>query len=640
MPAPLNTSTAKPALFLLAALLGASMSLQAADWQYVTVPGDTLIGIGQQYLKNPKDWPKVQSENKVEIPKKMPANFRLRIPVHLLKVTPAPVDVTAVSGNVRVKGAEKDAEKGTPSRFQPLKAGSQLNGGETVVTGPGSSASYRFADGTTLTQQAASRLGFGRLAAYGKTGMISTELSLEAGRLEAQAAKQQFPAGGFKVRTPVAVAGLRGTAFRINVAEDGSRMSNEVTEGIVAVAGKGKAVDVQAGFGTLTEKGKAPITPRELLPAPSVSAMPALFQTWPLRFDKPKQAGAVAWRARIAPEGGFQSVLLDQIFTGQTAQWDSTLPDGTYYLRARAIDADGLEGLESTHAFTVDVHPLPPQAVAPALGERLYQAEARLTWSTVPDAQGYLLQLAPTPDFQQGVIERRLGPVVQHSETLTEGEWHWRLASLDEQGQPHLFGPHRAFVVKPLPAAPGGGQSQVDEGKAHFSWQPVKGADRYGLEISQNQKLVASKTAATATISAELEPGKYHWRVQGQEADGQGGGWSQPGVVILPPPAPTNVKVERQTTPTKLSWQGQGERYRVEVVAKTAGSETMFAKPAVSVETSALSIELKDLPAGDYRGRVIALGTEGAASAPSPGVDFQIARPTPWWLMLCLLPAL
>ena len=341
-----------------------SHASDASDWQYVTVPGDTLIGIGQRYLRNPADWPKIQSENRVDVPKRMPANFRLRIPVRLLKVTPAPVTVTSVNGNVRVKGAD--------GRFQPLQANARLIGGETVITGPRSSAAFRFADGTSLTQQASSRLGFGRLAAYGNTGMIATELSLEAGRLEASAAKQLAPAGGFSVRTPVAVAGLRGTGFRLNVAEDGQRMTNEVMEGSVAVSARGRAVAVNAGYGTFTEAGKAPVQPRALLAPPDLSAMPSTIQRQPLQFTKPPQAGAVAWRARVVGDESHGSVLLDDVFTGPTAQWNDNLPDGTYYLLARAIDEAGLEGMESVHAFVLDVHPMPPVPIAPALGERLY----------------------------------------------------------------------------------------------------------------------------------------------------------------------------------------------------------------------------------------------------------------------------
>lgn len=615
----------------IAALLCLALPALAADWQYLTVPGDTLIGIGKRYLKNPGDWPKVQSENKVEIPKRMPANFHLRIPVHLLKVTPAPVAVTAANGNVRVKGAD--------GRFQPLKAGDQLTGGETVITGPRSSAAFHFADGTTLTQQASSRLGFGRLAAYGATGMISTELSLEAGRLEASAARQMAPAGGFAVRTPVAVAGLRGTGFRLNVAEDGKRMTNEVTEGVVAVSAKGQAVAVNAGYGTYTEAGKPPARPRALLDAPDLNGVPDRIPRLPLLMAWPAQPGAVAWRAQVGTDATFSTVVLDDVVTTPAVNWGEELPDGDYVLRVRAIDDAGLEGLDASRNVTLDARPLPPTPIAPALGERLFQPQADFAWSAVPDAHGYVFQVAPTPEFDTGMVERRLPPVVRHQETLGEGQWHWRVASLDDAGRMHLFSPHRAFIVKPLPVPPAGARSSTDGGQAHFTWSPVKGADSYGVEIARDSKVVASKEASETSVAAALEPGRYNWRVRGREADGQAGGWSPDNVVILPPPPPTDLKVDVKASPVAVSWQGKAKRYRVEVSTKQAPGPTL-AQPVLSLETETPSAALQDLQAGDYSVRVIALGEEGAASLPSPAVAFTLERPTPWWLLLFLLPAL
>ena len=612
---------------IIATILCLALPTQAADWQYLTVPGDTLIGIGKRYLKNPNDWPKIQAANKVEIPKRMPANTHLRIPVHLIKVTPAPVTVTAVNGNVRYKG--------TDGRFQPLKVNDQMTGGENVITGPRSSAAFRFADGTTLTQQASSRLGFGRLAAYGNTGMISTEISLEAGRLEASAAKQQAPVGGFSVRTPVAVAGLRGTGFRLNVAEDGQRMTNEVTEGIVAVSNKGKDVAVNAGYGTYTESGKAPAQPRALLAAPDLNGVPGKILRLPLLVTWPAQPGAVAWRAQVGTDATFSTVVLDDVVTTPSVNWGEELPDGDYVLRVRAIDDAGLEGLDASRNVTLDARPLPPTPIAPALGERLYVPQANFAWSAVPDAHGYVFQVAPTPEFNNGMVERKLPPVIQHQEILGEGQWHWRVASLDDAGQMHLFSPHRAFIVKPLPNPPAGGKSSTDGGKAHFTWSPVKGADSYGVEIAQDQKVVASKEAKETTVAAALEPGKYQWRVRGQEADGQAGGWSPDNVVILPPPPPTDLKVDAKASPVTVTWQGKAKRYRVEVAA-----EPTFAKPVLSLETDTTTAALKDLEPGAYSVRVIALGAEGVASLPSPAVAFTQERPTPWWLLLFLIPVL
>lgn len=628
---------ARGATFLLfwtlcaALMAGIAAEARAAHWQYLTVPGDTLIGIGQRYLKNPDDWPKVQAENRVEIPRRMPTGFRLRIPVALLKVTPAPVEVVAVQGNVRVRAAGQGADA---PRFQPLTAGSRLHGGESVVTGPGSSASFRFADGTQLTQQAGSRLSFGRLAAYGPTGMIATELALESGRIEAQAARQVQPAGGFTVRTAVAVAGLRGTAFRVSMAEDGTRMTSEVTTGEVSVSAQGRSVAVSAGFGTLTEQGRAPAAPRALLPAPDLSALPTLIHTWPLRFDKPAQPGAVAWRARIAREAAFTHVVLDDVFTGQTAQWQQTLPDGEYHLRVRAIDALGLEGLEAVHRFTVATEAPPPAPVSPALGERLRQHDTLLRWGAVPDARGYVLQLAPTPEFGPGLIERHLPPVTQHPETLAEGEWHWRVAHLDQAGRQHRFSPHRAFLVQPLPLAPAGARGRAEAGQASFTWQPVGGAQRYELEIRGDQAEGRHLTPdATPALTLALAPGRHTWRVRGLEAGGEAGAWSAPGVLLVPPHAPTALRVSTPQRVPVLSWQGEAERFRVEVGTH---DDPLFASPVLRLETTARQTELRDLPAGDYRARVIALGVEGVAGPPSASLAFKAAAALPWWW--CVLP--
>lgn len=607
--------------FFLSLSLG--FSAHAADWLYLTVPGDTLIGIGKQYLKNPRDWPKIQAENNVAIPKRMPANVRLRIPVKLLKVTPASVTVTAVNGNVRFKGAD--------NRYQRLEASTLLNGGETVLTGPRSSASYRFADGTVLTQQASSKLSFGRLAAYGKTGMVSTELNLESGRLEARASRQLSPAGGFRVRTPVAVAGLRGTGFRLNVAEDGKRMSNEVTEGAVGISAQGKAVNVAAGFGTYAEAGKPPAQPRALLAAPDLDGLAAKHLRLPLQISWPTQAGAVAWRVQVGTDASFATVLLDDVVNTPSINWGDELPDGDYALRVRAVDDAGLEGLDSTRAFTLDARPLPPLPLAPALGERLYQPQANFSWTAVPDARGYVLQMAPTPEFKNGLIERRLPPVVQHQETLTEGEWHWRLASLDEAGQVHQFSPHRAFRIQPLPVPPAGGQSQASsgDGKVHFTWSAVRGADSYGLEVSKDSAVVISKEAKDTAVATPLEPGKYNWRVRGLETDGQAGGWSGNNVVILPPRPPHDLKVDAKAKPASLAWQGEAQRYRVEIARDPA-----FAQPVSSLESDKPEAILKDLEPGDYVVRVFALGADGVASLPSQPATFTVERAKPWWLLL------
>lgn len=535
----------RPLIASLATLLACFVALPApaADWLYYTVPGDTLIGIGKNYLKNPRDWPKVQSANGVPIPEHLPANTHLKIPVPLLKVTPAPVTVMAVTGNVRYKPAG--------GGFQPLREGDQLKGGESVLTGPRSSAAYRFADGTTLTQQASSKLGFGRLQGYGKTGMVTTELALDSGRLEAQAAKQLAPAGGFRVKTPVAVAGLRGTGFRLNVDEAGQSLRGEVLEGAVAISAQGKSVRVEGGYGSITEKGKAPSAPRPLLSAPGAEGLPVRVERLPLAFAWSPVPDANHYRVQLARDEGFAQVLLDDTTPQPSLAWPNDLPDGDYHLRLRAVDAAGLEGLNRDHAFVLDARPLAPSAVAPAPDERLYDAPVRFTWGAAAQASGYLLQIAPTLDFGQGTLERRLPNQTEHAEALAEGDWHWRVASLDEAGQPHAWSPRRAFRLQSRPAAPvAPGQpadlavAVQDDGLA-VSWRGDATSYRVEMGTSMGAKLEAdagvTQLLASQTVGephallAKPAPGDYWVRVKALGMDGLEGPASTVGVSVKRP---------------------------------------------------------------------------------------------------------
>jgi len=611
-------------------------SAQAADWLYLTVPGDTLSGIGQTYLKNPKDWPKIQSANKVSLPKHLPANSRLKIPVELLKVTPASVNVVAVKGNARFKRAD--------GPFQPLKSGDVLNGGETVLTGLATSVSYQFADKTQLTQQASSKLSFGRLASYGKTGMVATEISLDSGRLEASATKQLAPAGGFRVHTPVAVAGLRGTGFRLNVAEDGKSMRNEVTEGAVAVSAQGQEVKVDAGFGTYAEQGKPPAAPISLLAKPDVSGLPNRIMRLPFSLTWPENASARAWRVQLSDSADFLTLLRDEMVAQPSVQWEADLPDGDYFLRIRGIDQYGLEGFNAEHAFSLSARPLPPMPVKPALGERIQQHAIDLFWHAAEGAQGYVLQLAPTPEFGQGMIERRLLASESTRETLPSGEWHWRIASLDAQGQPRAFSPHRAFRVQPPPAVPTllpqSEQMVTTKPEVTLQWQASAEALAYRVQVAADaefgQTVADQRTTETSLQTRLPAPGKWHWRVAALGVDDVAQGFSKSGSWRYQPlplqPGQPQARVEGALL--IASWSGRTNTpYRLEV-SRNAQFTPMISSHVVHMPEARLPIP----EAGKYWLRVIALDAEKQESTPSPATSIEVAQEyRPWWLLLPLI---
>lgn len=500
-------------------LLGACLATtaRAAEWLYLTVQGDTLIGISQRYLKDPRQWPTLQQLNRVDNTRQLPTNTRLRIPVELLKSSPAPAMVKHVEGNVRIRPGG-----GT---FRPLKAGDAISGGETVLTGPRSFASYVLADGSKVNQADSTKLVFGKLAVYGNTGMVSTELNLESGRVEADASKQTLPGTGFKVTTPVAVAGLRGTSFRLNMAEDGKTLRNEVLGGGVGIAAQGTEVLVGAGFGTLAQAGKPPEPPRPLLPAPDTSNLPARIVDAPVRFAWLADPKAQAWRAQIARDAEFREVLFDNVFWQPVATWREPSADGPYHLRLRAIDSAGLEGLNRDHAFEMDIRPYPPAGMAPTDGARLGAKRVDFAWSAAAAAAGYLLQIARDPMFKDGIQEHRIAKATSTRVDLAEGVHFWRLASLDDGGRPHGWGKPATFSILAPPAAPSDVQAGMSDGALRIAWRGD--APEYRIEIARDpafQEIVGRHLAFQHEVRLNKPAAGSYWlRVVPYDKDGDRG---------------------------------------------------------------------------------------------------------------------
>jgi hypothetical protein len=599
-------------LFLLVALSQAAL---AEDWLYLTSPGDTPIKIGHDYLKNPVDWPAILKLNRIANPRVLPTNTRIRIPVELLKVTPAPVLVTHITGNVRIK-----PEGGV---FRPLVEGDKITGGETVLTGPNSFAGFRLADGSMLSEQASSKLSFGRLAAYGKTGMVSTELNLASGRLEAGASKQIGPAGGFHVVTPVAVAGLRGTAFRLNVSEDGKTLYNEVLQGVVGIAAEKQEVLVAKAQGTVAKLGQPPELPRPLLPAPSLNGVPDRTVDLPLAFSWPQIANAIGWRAQVAADADFRNILLDGSSDTPQIKWDTKLPDGHYFLRVRAIDAAGLEGLNTDHPFELNARPLPPELSQPAAGGRAYEESVKFAWSAAQGARHYILQIAPSADFAPATtISHTLDSVIQDTVELKPGTYFWRMASVDENG-PHGWSTGRSFRVQPLPAAPAGvAKTNADSGQASFSWEGQEGVANYEFEIARKADFTEPEVKQSLTesrITVKIKPGRYVWRVRGVEADGQAGGWSKPNLLLMPMETPRNIHIAVSASNTDITWLGNAPSYRLEF-----SHDPEFRTPLFNHLQKGNATGLPRLEPGQYWLRIVALGEDGSRGSESKPVKFLI----------------
>lgn len=135
---------------------------------------------------------------------------------------------TFIKGNVTVVAA------GTPDGAR-LKRNQEVPAGAMVQTGEGARAELTFPDGSVLRVGPASTLKLDGATFKGTSKEVQVEATLVAGQAWAKVTKLAGDDPKFQVRTANAVAGVRGTVFRVNVDRDEATVV-KVYNGAVAVA--------------------------------------------------------------------------------------------------------------------------------------------------------------------------------------------------------------------------------------------------------------------------------------------------------------------------------------------------------------------------------------------------------------------
>jgi hypothetical protein len=184
----------------------------------------------------------------------------------ILSTTAAPVqnraEVRAVRGT-----ANYSTDRG--ANWKKLNVGTRLGEHSVVRTQPGSTVDLFLGDnGPVLRVMEDSTLGIDRLSSENMGGgekIIETQLDLRSGRILGNV-KKLAAASKYEVKTPLGVAGIRGTRYDIRA--DGTVA---VTEGTVVVVyivgGQPTTVTVPAGYmSTAPGTPGAPVQPVALTP--------------------------------------------------------------------------------------------------------------------------------------------------------------------------------------------------------------------------------------------------------------------------------------------------------------------------------------------------------------------------------------
>ncbi len=530
------------ALAIAAAAWTFAPAVQGADTEveYVVQRSDTLIGLSNSIMVSPAAWQEVARLNQLKNPHYLRPGQVLKIPERLLRSAPVAATVVSATGDVRVADADAVAT-----------VGSQVAEGQSLQTGPASSAVLEQADGSrvrmppsSLLQLATSRNFATRATdavssgADSSRGWFAGALRVIRGSVDVFATKV-LRARPLEVVTPTAVVGVRGTEFRVGLeAAADSRTHSELIEGKVRFDAVQNAVgaDLAPGFGASIAAGESSPTVARLLVAPDLSGVPARFERPLVRITIAGEANAM--RVQVAADAAFEQVVSDQRFEPGVEVRIAGLEDAQWHLRARRIDANGIEGFDTSRTFVLKARPEPPAYRAPRSGAKQAVGKVDFAWAPNTEAAQSRLQVAEDATFTRIVEDRKGLTDAQTSASIAAaGSYFWRMASVRADGDQGPFGDPQAFELRPNPEPPRGGKS-TDGSSLIFSWSG-RPQDRQQVQLARDpafEQIVADAELDKNewTLPMPTRSGRYYFRYRSIEPDGYVSPYSSSATIDVP----------------------------------------------------------------------------------------------------------
>ena len=496
---------------MISPLLHAEDSNGLEEWHYTLRPGDTLPNISLNLLNYKYTWGDVVQHNKIKQLDNLAPGSIIKIPMHWLKHQPKPAKVIALDGSAQIK-------KASSSRFNILKLATMIHVGDEVATREGNVV-IELADGSTIRLEANSNLIFNKLSHFGKTGMVDTRLRLKKGSLTTDMPPLD-KGPRYEIKTPSAVAAVRGTEFRLHSSDNETRI--EVLEGVVEFSGEhGKSL-VQAGQGATIKSDNARIEVINLPTAPQQEYASKTIKTLPatINWDKSKDADSYAVQLTDKNEKRVQS----QTQQATSMELDD-IQNGDYELAIRGVSKEGYEGADSVSQLSVEINAIKAELIIPQELAVLETKTPEFKWQYSGNKKANKpplsrLELALDKDFAAPISENDF--IKQQNMTLESplipGRYFWRVTSLTNSREVH-HSEVRQFNIKGL-LAPVKIQSvnYLDKQVGLF-WSPIPYAEGYILQVSKSRdfsSILKEEQLETPRAHLLLNVGqKYYARVKG-----------------------------------------------------------------------------------------------------------------------------
>jgi hypothetical protein len=246
-------------------------------------------------------------------------------------------------------------------------------------------------------------------------------------------------------------------------------------------------------------------------------------------------SGALKYRLQVSTSSSFAATVFDDsTITGTQGSLSGLANYTLYYWRVSANNAEGWSAYSTRRQFRT--FPLPPSSAptltSPADGATGVRIEPTTTmsWTAVPTASRYHLQMASTAEFLSIFIDDTsiTGTTTGVMGLARNQNFFWRVAARNAAGEGPMSA-SRSFLtglLRPILLSPGDGA--IDQPvPLTLVWIADTMATSYHIQVSTSTGFlttVVNDTTDTATmVVPHLDLTRtYYWRVCSGNADGEG----------------------------------------------------------------------------------------------------------------------
>lgn len=399
--------------------------------------GDTLSSIARRYTTRQENWSAIGKLNRITADTAIPVGTRITIPAELLADDPVQAKVSASSGSIRAFAPD--------GRNVPLAPGAKLTEGMQIETGSNSFVTLVLPDQSRVSLPSNSRIKLAKLRAARYTNTPRTEILLVRGKVESNVAPLKANQGRYEVRTPLSVAAVRGTHFRVGASDTAA--ATEVLSGQVGVGQAGKPSDLllDGGYGNLID-AKSVGKPVKLLPPPQLASPPTRVGRSGVQVALAPVAGANAYQIQLF--AGAERLLQELRSDTPRISLDG-VTDGEYRLLVASIDKHGLQGAVGNYALSLDAA-TPAATAVPLQGAPVVdRGDARqlsLSWPGQA-GQSYTVQVARDPAFSWLVYNLQTQATQARFPRPPFGTYYARVRATNADGSTGGYSLAQPFVV-------------------------------------------------------------------------------------------------------------------------------------------------------------------------------------------------